>query len=110
MTMRRVIVDLHAEMKDLTIRSGVKEEHYVSLLDEDLDQDDVYLFLKEMRDTLYDATLKVWERHEKDVWNRMETMGIFHLAEQKLLKEHSLKLKRAWTDAPRKKRPAKGRK
>lgn len=100
-----VVSALFQDMKDLTIQSGVTEDQYQAVL-EFADQATVsdlmelHTWLNDLRISEYDDVLKVWERHPPETWKMYETMEIFHLAEQKLLRRKYKLLREVWKDCP----------
>ena len=96
---------LVTEMKELTIKAGVPEEKYQSILSvmeesTEMDCREIHTWLSDVRFNQYDHVLKVWERHEPTTWAMYELMEVWHLAEQKLLRKHFGGLCKAWKECP----------
>jgi hypothetical protein len=105
----RLILGLHAEMKDLTIQAGVDPEKYQTILDVmeagvQPDLMELHTWLTEIYKGPYDNVLKVWERHKPETWRQFEIMQVNNLAEQVLLRKRYRELRQAWKGAPRAKK------
>jgi hypothetical protein len=101
----RLVIQLHEEMKQLILKSGVKESKYQSILelidDPETDVVEVHTWLTEVRFGPYDLVLRVWERHTPETWSNLtQLLGVHDLAEQKLLRKHLINLRQTLNGSP----------
>lgn len=98
MTIQLVML-LHEEMKFLTLKAGVTEEVYNSIIRGDLDGEDIaglYGWLKGIREIQFQNAFAIWDLHPISRWTLFETLEEHGLTEMKLLKIALIKLKQAW--------------
>lgn len=92
---------LHTEMRELTLRAGVKIENInqiaslnnetpKELLEGTLD------FLISVRNHEYEQMLKIWNLLPKEIWDRYLSFGETALREQLLLREQFKLLRKRW--------------
>src|SRR5262245_58050834 len=95
------IKTLHGEMHALTIRSGISNDRYASVLkelDDFLEEDLVGLleWLSNIHRIEYQGVLEVRHLLREEVWLNYEMLGVQGLREQIMLRDAQARLRKVW--------------